>query len=215
MSIQGNHSALIPENTVFRARWYLEILEEFANRGLSTISSWEIAQQVGVKSALVRKDLSFFGVLGTRNVGYQIQTLKDRIQQCLHMDETKSVIWLGVSLLMDHPVFQKQIRQMNCELKAVLDYDEKRIGQTIAGHQVQPLSSLQQVVEDSKFDAAVLFLPKDEAQLAADHLVRAGIRSMLNLCSYPISVPEDVLLRQVDLINELFVISYFGKSEPK
>ena len=56
----------IADSTVRRLSAYLRFLEDFENRGLSTISSEELAKRGGTTSAQVRKDLSFFGSFGKR-----------------------------------------------------------------------------------------------------------------------------------------------------
>ena len=59
----------IAESTVRRLSIYLRFLEEFEDRGLSTVSSEELARRGGTTSAQVRKDLSFFGSFGKRGLG--------------------------------------------------------------------------------------------------------------------------------------------------
>ena len=56
----------IADSTVRRLSAYLRFLEDFEGRGLTTISSEELAKRGGTTSAQVRKDLSFFGSFGKR-----------------------------------------------------------------------------------------------------------------------------------------------------
>ena len=54
---------------------YLRALVDMAERGVSTISSGDLAEAAGVNSAKVRKDLSYLGSYGTRGVGYDVAYL--------------------------------------------------------------------------------------------------------------------------------------------
>ncbi|GAJ16358.1 unnamed protein product, partial [marine sediment metagenome] len=60
----------IPEDSVRRLSRYLRNLRYLIKEGVETISSEELAQDIYVSAAQVRKDLSYFGDFGTRGVGY-------------------------------------------------------------------------------------------------------------------------------------------------
>ena len=59
----------IPDATVARLPVYLRALTGLAERGITTVSSEELAAAAGVNSAKLRKDLSHLGSYGTRGVG--------------------------------------------------------------------------------------------------------------------------------------------------
>ena len=73
----------IAESTVRRLSIYLRFLEEFEDRGLSTVSSEELARRGGTTSAQVRKDLSFFGSFGKRGLGYSVPELSSALRDIL------------------------------------------------------------------------------------------------------------------------------------
>jgi redox-sensing transcriptional repressor len=57
---------------------------------------------------------------------------------------------------------------------------------------------------------AILAVPAASAQHVADHLVAAGVSSILNFAPVRVIVPDDVAMRQVDLSTELQILSYYG-----
>ena len=61
----------------------------------------------------------------------------------------------------------------------------------------------------------VIATPATHAQEAADHLVRAGIGSILNFAPVVISVPRHVRVRKVDLALELQILSYYEQMRSK
>jgi redox-sensing transcriptional repressor len=55
----------------------------------------------------------------------------------------------------------------------------------------------------------VIATPPSAAQDAADRLVRAGVRSILNFAPVVLTVPEGVSVRKVDLAVELQILSFY------
>src|SRR5512146_11207 len=85
----------IADSTVRRLSAYLRFLEDFEHRGLTTISSEELAGRGGTTSAQVRKDLSFFGSFGKRGLGYSVPELSARIREILGLKRTHRVVLVG------------------------------------------------------------------------------------------------------------------------
>src|SRR2546423_12304934 len=85
----------IADSTVRRLSAYLRFLEDFEGRGLTTISSDELARRGGTTSAQVRKDLSFFGSFGKRGLGYAVPELAGRLRQILGLGRDWRVIIIG------------------------------------------------------------------------------------------------------------------------
>ena len=65
----------IPDETIRRLPFNLREVQLFADKCRSSIQSSEFANNLGVNSVQVRKDLSFFDGLGTPGVGYDIKKL--------------------------------------------------------------------------------------------------------------------------------------------
>src|SRR5258707_8044588 len=85
----------IADSTVRRLSIYLRFLEEFEGRGLSTVSSEELARRGGTTSAQVRKDLSFFGSFGKRGLGYSVPELATALREILGLGREWRVIIIG------------------------------------------------------------------------------------------------------------------------
>jgi len=65
------------------------------------------------------------------------------------------------------------------------------------------------VIREKKIEIAVLAVPASQAQRAADLLIDAGIRAILNFAPCLLTVPPSVLVRGVDLASELEHLTYF------
>ena len=55
--------------------------------------------------------------------------------------------------------------------------------------------------------------PPASAQQAADLLVAAGIRSILNFASVVLNTPEEISIRSVDLGVELQILGYYEQQQ--
>jgi len=203
----------IPEKTIARLRWYLLILEDLSRRGITSISSREIAARAGGNAALVRKDLSYFGDFGTPSFGYNVRYLQKKIAEILHLNEQKHILWLGAKRLEENQSIFSDLRLSNCFIVAVLDVDEKRIGTRVHDLQVLHISSLPQVVANLDIDAAVIALPPERAQEGLDAVALAGVKAVLNLTPAVLDVPKGVSVRSVDIGGELVALSFYCARE--
>ncbi len=148
----------ISDRTIDRMRWYLMALEGYSAQGISSISSWQLAQKVGVKAPLIRKDLSRFGEFGTPSFGYDVKYLRRKIMDILHLNESRHIIWLGSQKLKEQLAVVQRMSQHNCHLVAVLDPDPSEVGRRILDLQVLHLDNLAQVLSNLSVDVAVVAL---------------------------------------------------------
>lgn len=203
----------ISDRTIDRMRWYLVALDSFGAQGVGSVSSWQLAQRVGVKAPLIRKDLSRFGEFGTPSLGYDVKYLRRKVLDILRLNESRHVVWLGAQRLREHLAVLPRLTQHYCHIVAVLDPDPGEVGRKIEDVQVLHLDSLTQVLSNLSVDVAVIALPAAEAQKTANVLARAGINAILNLTPSLLTVPEHVTVRNVDVCGELLALSYYcGKN---
>ena len=170
----------IADSTVRRLSLYLRFLEESTNRGLVTISSDELARRGGTTSAQVRKDLSFFGSFGKRGLGYPVPELADRLREILGLKRRYRVALIGAG----------------------------KIGRQWNGLTVLSIETLEQELGRHPIDMAVLVTPADAAQAVTDRLLALGVKAILNFAPVQLAVPDDVVVKTVNLALELETLSY-------
>lgn len=198
----------IPEATVARLPLYLRSLIEFAERGTQTISSRHLAQAAGVNSAQLRKDLSFLGSHGTRGVGYAVEELLDHISHVLGLTRDWRVVVVGVGNLGRALASYGGFAERGFQLAALVDADPNIIGLEVAGHVVEPLEDLPEIVRREDVTIAVLAVPPEAAQEVVDRLVSAGVTAILNFAPARLDVPSHVRVRRVDLSTEMQILAY-------
>ena len=195
----------ISEPSVRRLSHYYRVLEEVAAEGKRMISSHLLAEREGVTSAQVRKDLSSFGSFGRRGLGYHVEHLRDEIRTLLGLDRRWRACVVGAGhigiALLGYGGFAAQ----GFDIVAVFDADPERVGRTIEGRVVRPVSQLS--AKDG-FEIGVIATPVRAAQEVADALVAAGVQGILNFAPRKLRVPAEVNLRTVDMTMEFESLSY-------
>jgi redox-sensing transcriptional repressor len=197
------------DKTIARLPWYLFAVQHFLSHGVVSISSDDISQKVGVKPWLVRRDLSQFGEFGRPSVGYETARLRDCLAEILHLDVAKSIVWVGAARINADKSLIQRFRQHNYEIAGIFDTDVSRAPEMIGGIRVAFIADLPRMVADLGLEGAVIATSAGEAQVVTDILVAAGIRGILNLTSTMIATPPDVCVRNVDVVAELFALSYY------
>lgn len=198
----------IADSTVRRLSAYLRFLEDFEDRGLSTISSEELARRGGTTSAQVRKDLSFFGSFGKRGLGYSVPELAVRLREILGLGREWKVIIIGAGKIGAALVQYRGFKQRGFHILAAYDSNREKVGTSLEGIPVRDISQLERDVSRDAPDIAVVTVPSESAQGVVDRVVKAGIRAILNFAPTQIQVPGDVTVKTVNMAMELEGLSF-------
>ena len=91
----------------------------------------------------------------------------------------------------------------------IVHVDEGVVGKILSGVPVYPMSEMVEQLRIQQLDVAILTIPQEMAQDAANRLVEAGIHGIMNFTPIRLSVPENVRVQNVDLTNELQTLIYF------
>ena len=198
----------IPEATVSRLSVYSRFLEEVEKRGITSISSGEIAEGIGGTPAQVRKDLAYFGEFGTRGVGYNVHSLNEQMVKILGLGKTWTVILVGAGNLGSALSQYKGFRDRGFDIIAVFDNDLKKVGLMLNGIAIYPISQIADFINEHDVRIAIIAVPAAYAQDVADTMVDTKIQGILNFAPVVLTVPEEIETRNVDLAVNLEVLSF-------
>jgi len=200
----------IPEATVARLPVYLQALLSLAeDRRQMTVSSEELAQMAGVNAAKVRKDLSYLGSYGTRGVGYDVEYLLYQITRELGLTQDLPAAIIGLGNLGRALASFKGFAERGFKIAALFDVDDSVVGTDVGGITVRHLDDLKDIVTEVGVVIGIIATPPTPAQLVAERLADAGIKSILNFAPAVVKVPPDVTVRKVDLSIELQILSFY------
>ncbi|MFN8172788.1 MAG: redox-sensing transcriptional repressor Rex [Candidatus Nanopelagicales bacterium] len=202
----------IPDATVARLPVYHRVLGQFADAGITTVSSDELAAACGVSPAKLRKDLSHLGSYGTRGVGYDVRFLAYQIAREVGLTQPWGVVIIGAGNLGHALVAYRGFASRGFAVVGLFDTHPDVIGQVLGapGAQVtvRSLAELESVVMSGGAHIGVIATPAESAQDVCDRLVAAGVRSILNFAPTVLAVPADVEVREVDLAVELQILAF-------
>ena len=198
----------IADSTVRRLSAYLRFLEDFEHRGLTTISSEELARRGGTTSAQVRKDLSFFGSFGKRGLGYSVPELAGRLREILGLGKEWRVIIVGAGKIGAALAQYRGFRQRGFNILAAYDNNPEKIGRRLEGIQVRDIAQLERDVQRERPDIVVLTVPAEEAQSVVDRVVQSGVKAILNFAPTQLHAPPDVSIKTVNMAMELEGLSF-------
>ncbi len=198
----------IPEASIARLPLYLRSLQAMADRGVTTVSSEELAVVSGVNSAKLRKDLSHLGSYGTRGVGYEVAYLLYQVSRELGLTQGWAVVLVGVGNLGRALAGYGGFATRGFRVAALLDVDPHQVGERLGNLVVGHVDELERIVGEQGVAIGVIATPAAAAQAVCDRMVAAGIRSVLNFAPAVITVPAGVELRKVDLSTELQILAF-------
>ncbi len=199
---------LAPKAVVGRVSLYVRQLEAYERQGVTTISSSQLGEPLSIKNAQVRKDLAFFGQFGHPGIGYRIDELIAALRQVLGIDHDWPLALVGLGNLGRALLKYRGFRSRGFHVVALFDNDPAKIGRDFEGMVVEPVESIRTTAALRKIRLAILCVPAESAQRAADLVVASGILGILNFAPVPLLLPPHVNVVPVDLSIQLENLAY-------
>ncbi len=204
-----NIRPVIPPKTIYRMSIYMRCLQRLKQNQIQTVSSEALASAAGVKSTQLRKDLTYFGQFGTRGLGYDVDQLSTMIGDLLGTNRLQPVVLIGAGHLGTALLSYRGFEQEGFELIAAFDTEPHRERDRPLKTPVYGMERLPRVLREHGVKMPILTVPAASAQAVANQLVDAGISGILNFSPSILSVPDTVMVKNVNLAIELEHLSYF------
>ncbi len=193
---------VIPEATLKRLVYYVRCVRRFRGQGRATVLSKEIGNRCGIKSAIVRKDFSYFGEFGVRGRGYDVEQLDRKLESLFDSVGNFRAILVGVGKL-GHAIAGHASTPYKTRVIAAFDRDPEVVNMNAGDVPVYPMEDMEGVIRREEIICAILAIPPEEVQDVADRMVAAGVRIILSLALIPIRVPEGVTVAFLDILSEV------------
>ncbi|XJZ27596.1 redox-sensing transcriptional repressor Rex [Bacillota bacterium Lsc_1132] len=210
----NNDTMKIPQATAKRLPLYYRFLNHLHSSGKQRVSSAELSEAVKVDSATIRRDFSYFGALGKKGYGYNVNYLLSFFRKTLDQDELTKVALIGVGNLGTAFLNYNFLKNNNTKIECAFDVDPKKIGTKIGDVPVYPMDQLEEHLKAEDIQVAILTVPAPVAQMITDHLVKANIKGILNFTPARLNVPPSIRVHHIDLAVELQSLVYFLKHYP-
>jgi redox-sensing transcriptional repressor len=167
------------------------------------LSSARAEQLTGLPRDTIRKDISFFGGAGGGNSGYEPELLIPQIKKALGLDRSRGFCVVGLGRLGSACLNLAPAELGEFQLAAGFDSNVNRLEILRADIPLYPAYKMPEVVGRFGIEIALLCVPVDAAQAAAEKCAAAGIRGILNFAPTALRLPQGITVRNVCVTDEL------------
>ncbi len=202
----------IPRATLKRLPLYYRFVSSLKSKGIDRVNSKAISDALQIDSATIRRDFSYFGELGKKGYGYNIDSLLDFFKSELSESDMIKIAIVGVGNLGKALLTYNFSIHDDMTITEAFDVKEDVIGQKIGNVTVKDNDELITTLKKEEIDVVILTTPERVAQKVADELVQAGVKGILNFTPGRINTPSDVQVHQIDLGIELQSLLFFMKN---
>lgn len=204
----------IAEPTIERLLQYRTLLAKVMEEDGKIISSQEIGELLGIKGSQVRKDLSHFGEIGKRGVGYNAEQLYSHIDTLLGSTRIWKTAIAGVghlgTALIGHAQYES--RKFKFSVEALFDIAPDKVGTKISGIDCYHVDDIGKILAEKGIEVLVIASPDNAAQHIVDNAVQAKtLKGILSFTSATIIVPKDILVLKVNVFAELEKLFFYLK----
>ncbi|HDC6262976.1 redox-sensing transcriptional repressor Rex [Staphylococcus aureus] len=202
----------IPRATLKRLPLYYRFVSSLKSKGIDRVNSKAISDALQIDSATIRRDFSYFGELGKKGYGYNIDSLLDFFKSELSESDMIKIAIVGVGNLGKALLTYNFSIHDDMTITEAFDVKEDVIGQKIGNVIVKDNDELITTLKKEEIDVVILTTPERVAQKVADELVQAGVKGILNFTPGRINTHSDVQVHQIDLGIELQSLLFFMKN---
>src|SRR5690606_18680230 len=193
----------IPDIVIRRLPIYERTLKQMLSAGVTSISSEELGERIGVTAAQIRRDLSYFGKFGKQGKGYDVARLAEEIAHILKLDRQWDVALAGFGHLGQAIAHYRGFEPNAFRIAAIFARNPEHIGQQVNGTVVLDEAELTPVIREMGIKIGIVAVPAAAAQEVADRMIAGGVRAILNYPPVILKVPESVWVREIDPVSAL------------
>lgn len=210
--ILANQSDKIPRATLKRLPLYYRFVNTLKSKGIDRVNSKAISEGLNIDSATIRRDFSYFGELGKKGYGYNIDSLLHFFKNEISENDEIKIAIVGVGNLGKALLTYNFSIHDEMTITEAFDIREDVIGIEIGQVSVSNYADITEVLEREQIDIVILTTPEDVAQQVTDKLVDVGVKGILNFTPSRVSTPSDVQVHHIDLGIELQSLLFFMKN---
>ena len=202
------------KNSLKRIFLYRACLLRLKLMGVDKVFSYTLAAETGVTPDQVRKDFSEFSIRGKKRGGYEIDALLESMEKIFHRNKDNNIVLVGMGNLGHALSRYGSFIQRHMNIVATFDIDpfKQKMKTDVP---VYPMHRLAEIVDRFRVKVAILAVPEVSAQEVTDELVRQGITGIVNFAPVLLKVPDNIIVNNVNLCDELESVIYYVHKQYK
>ena len=187
---------------------YYRYLCELIARGITRISSGELADMMQVTASQIRQDLNCFGGFGQQGYGYNVNYLFAKISEILGVSAGFKAVIIGAGDLGRALVHLSMFEKRGVDIVALFDTGNDAEGKDCAGVPVYHIDELEKFCDENHADIAVFACPKELVKGIADRCVRLGFKGIWNYMGVELDYKEsDIVVENMHLGDSLMILN--------
>lgn len=198
----------VPEATIRRLFYYYRCLKNDDSDSQKYICSDVLGNKTGIKSTLLRRDLSFFGRMGHKGKGYHKDELKNKLERIMGIDQQHEIALIGAGNVGKALVKYKKFRELGLYITEIFDNDLDKIGRRVGGYIVKNVKFLKETLEQKDIKIVILAIDEEEIDEIINQLLEADIKAVWNLSSAQLDLGENIIIIKEDLCCSLGSLIY-------
>ncbi|MCM1369979.1 MAG: redox-sensing transcriptional repressor Rex [Candidatus Amulumruptor caecigallinarius] len=199
-------NVILPEPTIRRLPWYLAYVEILQRKRVRHVSSTRISKALNVDASQIAKDLSFINVRGRTRIGYEVDDLVNALGDFLGFTRRHKAYVIGAGSLGKALIRDSGLSNYGMEIVAGFDIAPPKKGADRRGVPIYHIDDIYEVMKRTPAEIAILTVPADVAQEAADIAIAAGLRAIWNFTPYRVKVAGGVVMANTSIYAHLALI---------
>lgn len=184
----------IPFPVIRRFAQYRTYVSDVKAQGREWVLSNDFANNLGLTSSTVRKDMGYLSFRGLTNRGYSTLNLGKALSSALGLRKTCNVVLVGAGKLGRALAMHGDFARMGFQICGIFDTDRLKLDTKVARITVNTMPALPRIVKKHSVSIGIIAVPASAAQIVANQLVKAGVAGLLNLACVKLTVPEGVFV---------------------
>ena len=199
----------LPPKTIERLSKYRRVLMIYKELQSYYIFSHDLATKLRINPVHIRRDLMLIGLSGNFRHGYNVVDLLNRIDEILSPPNSLAGTIIGMGKTGQAMLHQIQISQY-CPIHIPVTFDLEPANTNQIHSQIPcyNLTEAPNFIQHYKIRIAILAADGYELQEIVDSLIPLGIEKMINCTSEIITVPKNITLRELNIIDTLEELAF-------
>ena len=197
----------LSNKVISRLTLYHCVLVDYIEQGIEYVSSMKLSNLLNIDDSQIRKDIKLLEYKGRCKVGYSVAELKEVIEKKLTFTKNKDVFIVGAGNLGLALAKNDNFDYYGFNILALFDSNDLKTGISIGEKQIFHISKLPDLAERLGVQIAILTVPHQQAQKAADYLVDSGIKYIWNFTQCILDVPNNVKVWNENLIGHFLQLT--------
>ena len=187
---------------------YYRYLEELMKNDVDRISSKELGEKIGFTASQIRQDLNCFGDFGQQGYGYNVKELYIQISSILGLDRGYEAALVGAGNIGQAVSNYSRFENLGFKITAIFDANPKLIGMKIRDVEIMDIDEMASSLGAHNIDIGIICVPRKNAQIVAEELIKGGVRAIWNFAPVDLVVPDYVKVENVHLSESLLTLIY-------